>query len=230
MTEAEEKSSAKAADCVTDYVTDCTADTVESKAADADCTADCIAGKAAECAAETVESEAADAYSVTGDAADCEAAAAASCLSPGRPTWDEYFMAIANLAGTRSTCRRRQVGAVLVRDRHIIATGYNGAPEGLPHCLEVGCLREDLQVPSGQRHEMCIGVHAEQNLLIQAALAGSSPEGATLYCTHQPCIICAKMLINARIKRVVFQGDYPDALSRRLLSQAGVEFMRYSNR
>lgn len=144
-----------------------------------------------------------------------------------RPTWDEYFMAIASLAATRSTCLRRQVGAVLVRDCHIIATGYNGAPEGLPHCLDVGCLREDLQVPSGQRHEMCIGVHAEQNLLIQAALAGSSPEGATLYCTHQPCIICAKMLINARIKRVVFQGDYPDTLSRQLLDQAGVELEQY---
>lgn len=155
---------------------------------------------------------------------------AAPGLRAGRPTWDEYFMAIAKLAATRSTCLRRQVGAVLVQGRHIIATGYNGAPEGLPHCLEVGCLREDLQVPSGQRHEMCIGVHAEQNLLIQAALAGSSPEGATLYCTHQPCIICAKILINARVKRVVFLGDYPDALSRRLLAQAGVELMQYSDR
>jgi len=148
-------------------------------------------------------------------------------IKSGRPSWDEYFMSIASLAASRSTCLRRQVGAVLVQDRHIIATGYNGAPKGLPHCLEVGCLRAELKIPSGQRHEMCIGVHAEQNLLIQAALFGSSPEGATLYCTHQPCILCAKMIVNARIIRVVFKGDYPDALSRRILTQAGVSLEQF---
>ncbi|MGI6649397.1 MAG: deoxycytidylate deaminase [Bacillota bacterium] len=144
-----------------------------------------------------------------------------------RPSWDEYFMTMCDLVAQRSTCQRRQVGAVLVRDRHIIATGYNGAPTGLPHCLDVGCLRDELGIPSGERHEMCIGVHAEQNCLIQAALHGRSPAGATLYCTHQPCILCAKMLVNARIVRVVFRGDYPDPLARRIFDQAGVKLERF---
>jgi dCMP deaminase len=144
-----------------------------------------------------------------------------------RPAWDEYFMSIATLAACRSTCLRRQVGAVLVRDWHILATGYNGAPAGLAHCLEVGCLRDELKIPSGERHEMCIGVHAEQNLLIQAALYGGSPEGATIYCTHQPCTLCAKLMVNARIIRVVFKGEYPDSLSVSILSRAGVKLERY---
>ena len=144
-----------------------------------------------------------------------------------RPTWDEYFMAITELVAQRSTCRRRRVGAVLVRDHHIIATGYNGAPAGLPRCLDVGCLREQMQIPSGERHEICVGVHAEQNLLIQAALHGSSPEGATLYCTHQPCILCAKLIVNARIKRVVFKGDYPDSLAQKILHQAAIQLDKF---
>lgn len=147
-----------------------------------------------------------------------------------RPSWDEYFMTMCDLVAQRSTCQRRQVGAVLVRDRHIIATGYNGAPTGLPHCLDVGCLREDLGIPSGERHEMCIGVHAEQNCLIQAALHGSSPAGATLYCTHQPCILCAKMLVNAQIVRIVFRGDYPDPLTGKIIGQAGIKLERFEDR
>jgi len=144
-----------------------------------------------------------------------------------RPSWDEYFMAIARLAAQRSTCRRRQVGAVLVRENHIIATGYNGAPAGLPHCIDIGCLREEMGIPSGERHELCRGVHAEQNVLVQAALHGSSPQGATLYCTHQPCILCAKLIASAGIKRVVFEGDYPDALAQEILRQAGVSLERF---
>lgn len=143
-----------------------------------------------------------------------------------RPDWDEYFMNIARLAASRSTCRRRQVGAVLVRDRHIIATGYNGAPRGIRHCLDTGCLRDQLQIPSGERHELCVGVHAEQNLFIQAALHGSSPEGGTVYCTNQPCTLCAKLIVNAGVRRVVFEGNYPDPLARQILAEAGVELRR----
>ena len=134
-------------------------------------------------------------------------------------------MEIAELVSSRSTCLRRQVGAVLVRDKHIIATGYNGAPRGVAHCMEVGCLREKLGIPSGERHEMCRGTHAEQNAIIQAALHGVSTAGATLYCTHQPCILCAKMLINAGVEKVVFQGDYPDGLAVELINQANLEMV-----
>src|SRR5690554_2441360 len=130
-----------------------------------------------------------------------------------RPSWERYFMEIAELVSSRTTCLRRQVDAVLVRDKHIIATGYNGAPRGITHCMEAGCLREKLGIPSGERHEMCRGTHAEQNAIIQAALHGVSTAGSTLYCTHQPCILCAKMLINAGVERVVFQGNYPDGLA-----------------
>jgi dCMP deaminase len=132
-------------------------------------------------------------------------------------------MEIAELVSSRSTCLRRQVGAVLVRDKHIIATGYNGAPRGITHCMEAGCLREKLGIPSGERHEMCRGTHAEQNAIIQAALHGVSTAGSTLYCTHQPCILCAKMLINAGVERVVFQGNYPDGLAVELMNEAGIE-------
>lgn len=144
-----------------------------------------------------------------------------------RPSWDEYFMEIAYLVAKRSTCLRRQVGAVLVRSKHILSTGYNGAPRGVPHCLDVGCTREKLGIPSGQQQEHCRGIHAEQNAIIQAALHGVSTEGATLYCTNQPCTLCAKMLINAGIKRIVYEGEYPDDLARELLAEAGLPVERW---
>jgi dCMP deaminase len=144
-----------------------------------------------------------------------------------RPSWDDYFMAMAELAASRSTCRRRQVGAVLIAGDHVIATGYNGAPTGIPHCTDVGCLREKLGVPPGERHELCVGVHAEQNAIIQAALHGRSTRGTTLYSTCQPCVLCAKMAINAQIRRIVFQGTYPDRLAVELLTAAGVELVHY---
>ena len=132
-----------------------------------------------------------------------------------RPSWDEYFMQMAELTAQRSTCLRRQVGAIIVKEKHIIATGYNGAPKGLPHCEELGgCLREKLEIPSGERHELCRALHAEQNAIIQAATLGQSIEGATIYITHQPCIICAKMIINAGISRIVIRRGYPDEMSR----------------
>lgn len=140
-----------------------------------------------------------------------------------RPSWDEYFMKMANDVATRTTCLRRGVGAVIVKDRRILATGYNGVPTGLAHCSETGCLREQLGVPSGQRHEICRGLHAEQNAIIQAARLGISIEGATLYCTHQPCIICAKMIINSGIRRIVYKHGYPDEFALKLLHEAGVE-------
>lgn len=145
-----------------------------------------------------------------------------------RPSWDEYFMDIARLVAKRSTCLRRQVGAVLVRDKHILSTGYNGAPSGLRHCLEIGCLRDMRGIPSGTQQEICRGIHAEQNAIIQAALHGSSTQKATLYCTHQPCVLCAKMLINAGVERVVFAGDYPDALARELMEEAGIVLVHWT--
>ncbi|MEA3485571.1 MAG: cytidine/deoxycytidylate deaminase family protein, partial [Candidatus Aerophobetes bacterium] len=138
-----------------------------------------------------------------------------------RPSWDEYFMQITKLIAMRSTCLRRKVGALLVKDKRILSTGYNGAPSGLSHCAEVGCLRDKLEIPAGQRQEICRGLHAEQNAIIQAALHGVSIKEAVLYCTHQPCITCAKMLINAGIKKIVFEGDYPDELSFNMLKEAG---------
>ena len=138
-----------------------------------------------------------------------------------RPSLDEYFMEIASVVATRSTCLRHQVGAVLVREKRILSTGYNGAPMGLPHCLEVGCRRENVE--SGYRHELCRAVHAEQNAIIQAAIHGVSTTGATLYCTHQPCILCAKIIINSQIRRVVYGNPYPDDEALRFLEQAGVE-------
>ncbi|MFP4481389.1 MAG: deoxycytidylate deaminase [Thermovirgaceae bacterium] len=140
-----------------------------------------------------------------------------------RPGWDSYFMSIADVVSTRSTCLRRSVGAVIVRDRQIISTGYNGAPKGVPHCVDVGCLRKELSIPSGERHEMCRGSHAEINAIAQAAAVGSSTAGATLYCTHEPCAFCAKALINAGIVGLVFREPYPDELSRRLRKEAGLE-------
>ncbi|HPQ70971.1 MAG TPA: dCMP deaminase family protein [bacterium] len=143
----------------------------------------------------------------------------------GRPSWDQYFMEFARLARTRSTCLRRGVGAVLVKEKNVLATGYNGPPRGVPHCDETGCLRETMQVPSGQRHELCRGLHAEQNAIIQAAYHGTSIRGADLYSTTFPCVICTKMLINAGIKRIVYTEGYPDDLARQMLDQAGVELI-----
>jgi dCMP deaminase len=140
-----------------------------------------------------------------------------------RPSWDDYFMDITQRVATRSTCLRRSVGAVIVRDKRILSTGYNGAPRGLAHCAEVGCLREKMGIPSGQRPELCRGLHAEQNAIIQAALYGTPIEGSTLYCTTQPCVICAKMLINAGIVRIVYANPYPDEFSRNLLAEAQME-------
>ena len=131
---------------------------------------------------------------------------------------------MAELTAKRSTCLRRQVGAIIVKDKHIIATGYNGAPKGLPHCEELGgCYREKLGIPSGERHELCRALHAEQNAIIQAATLGQSIEGATIYVTHQPCIICAKMIINAGIGRIVVRNGYPDKMSEDMVKEANLE-------
>jgi len=132
------------------------------------------------------------------------------------------------LVAKRSTCLRRHVGAVLVKDRHLLATGYNGAPSGISHCLDSGCLREELRIPSGERHELCRGLHAEQNAIIQAAKHGVNIDGATLYCTTAPCVICAKMLINAGIRRIVYRDGYPDGLSRSMLEEAALDFVAFS--
>lgn len=144
----------------------------------------------------------------------------------GRPDWDEYFLDIAALVARRSTCRRRSVGALLVRDRRLLTTGYNGAPSGLRHCLDIGCLREEMKIPSGERHELCRGLHAEQNAIIQAALHGVSVDGATLYCTNQPCVICAKMLINAGVVRLVIRDGYRDDLAALMFEEAGIEVIQ----
>lgn len=147
-----------------------------------------------------------------------------------RPSWDEYFMQMAELTAQRSTCLRRKVGAVIVKDKHIIATGYNGAPRGLRHCGELGgCLRQKLGVPSGQRHELCRALHAEQNAIIQAATLGQSIENASIYITHQPCVICAKMIINAGINRIVVKEGYPDELSKEILEEAGLRIIMLEN-
>lgn len=144
-----------------------------------------------------------------------------------RPTWDQYFMELTAVVARRATCLRREVGATVVRDKRILATGYNGAPSGLPHCLDVGCIRDELGVPSGERQELCRGLHAEQNAIIQAGLYGVSLKGGTLYVTLAPCVTCAKMIINAGIERVVFQDAYPDQLALELLAQARVEVVRW---
>jgi dCMP deaminase len=143
-----------------------------------------------------------------------------------RPSWNDYFMGIADLVAGRATCIRRKVGAVLVKDRRILCSGYNGAPAGLPHCKETGCLRRQLNVPSGVKHELCRGVHAEQNVIIQAAYHGVAVAGATLYCTHQPCSICAKMLINAGIQEIYFRDGYDDPLAMDMFDRAEVTLTR----
>lgn len=147
-----------------------------------------------------------------------------------RPTWDQYFIDITHLVATRSTCLRRQVGALLVKDRNILATGYNGTPSGIRHCEETGCLREQLKVPSGERHELCRGLHAEQNAIIQAARHGININGSTLYCTTMPCIICTKMLINAGILRIVYDEGYADELAREMVTEAGIEVAHFDRK
>ncbi|MBE8539876.1 deaminase [Geoglobus acetivorans] len=144
-----------------------------------------------------------------------------------RPSLDEYFMSIARVVASRSTCLRQNVGAVIVRDKRILSTGYNGAPMGLPHCFDIGCLRKELNIPSGERHELCRAVHAEQNAIIQAAYHGVSIKDATLYTTHQPCIMCAKMIINAGIKKVVYGKDYADNRGLEFLKEAGIEIVYF---
>jgi dCMP deaminase len=143
-----------------------------------------------------------------------------------RPSTDEYFMEIARVVARRSTCLRNNVGAVIVKDKRILSTGYNGAPHNLEHCLDIGCIREQQNIASGTRHELCRAVHAEQNAIIQSALHGVSIQDATVYCTHQPCILCAKMLINAHIRRVVFENSYPDREALSFFKNAGVEVVQ----
>ncbi|MDE7315861.1 MAG: cytidine/deoxycytidylate deaminase family protein [Mucispirillum sp.] len=144
-----------------------------------------------------------------------------------RPSWDDYFMEMTKLTSTRSSCLRRHVGAVLVKDTRAIATGYNGAPAGVTHCEVTGCLRQKLNVPSGERHELCRGLHAEQNAIIQAALYGVSTEGATLYCTTKPCSICTKMIINAKITKIVYEEYYEDSLADELLKDTDIRILQY---
>lgn len=148
-------------------------------------------------------------------------------MADTRPSWDEYFMDITRRVATRSTCLRRAVGAILVHDKRIIASGYNGGPSGLAHCLDIGCLREKLGIPSGQQHELCRGIHAEQNAIIQAARYGVSIEGSVLYCTTQSCTQCTKMLINAGITEIVYAEGYPDDLARELLEESGIIVRRF---
>jgi dCMP deaminase len=143
-----------------------------------------------------------------------------------RPAWETYFMEITALVAKRSTCLRRAVGAIIVKDKRILATGYNGAPSGIRHCAETGCLREKLKVASGQRHELCRGIHAEQNAIIQAAYHGVSIRGATLFCTNMPCSICAKMLINAGIAKICYQSGYADPLSLEMIEEARIELVQ----
>lgn len=143
-----------------------------------------------------------------------------------RPDWDAYFMEIASLVSKRSTCLRRQVGAVIVKDKNILSTGYNGAPSGITHCEVTGCLREKLNVPSGERHELCRGLHAEQNAIIQAAFHGTSIKDSTLYCTNLPCSICSKMLINAGIIKIIFKEGYMDDLGKEMIEESGIVLER----
>src|SRR5210317_998512 len=146
-----------------------------------------------------------------------------------RPSWETYFMNITRLVAERSTCTRRAVGAVLVKEKRILSTGYNGAPSGLKHCLEVGCLREQLGVESGKMHELCRGIHAEQNAIIQAAYHGVSVKGATIFCTNLPCSICAKMIINAGITTIRYHSGYADSLAQELLGEAGIELKQITS-
>lgn len=143
--------------------------------------------------------------------------------SKPRPSWDEYFMELTTVVSKRSTCLKRQVGAIVVKDYRVLTSGYNGAPKGIEHCGKRGCIRKDMKVPSGQRHELCRGLHAEQNAIIQAAWHGVKIEGATMYCTYQPCIICVKMMINSGIKGLVYSGGYPDELAAEMLKESKIK-------
>ncbi len=143
-----------------------------------------------------------------------------------RKSWDDYFMSIAQLVAQRSTCLRRHVGAVIVKNKRILATGYNGAPSGIIHCIEDGCLRQRLKIPAGKRHEICRGTHAEQNAIIQAATFGVNISNALIYTTHQPCFICTKMIINAHISEIFFIDEYPDELALGMLKQAKIPFKK----
>ncbi len=145
-----------------------------------------------------------------------------------RPSWDEYFMEITKLVAQRSTCLRRQVGAIIVKEKKILTTGYNGAPSGTTHCLDIGCLRDKLNVPSGERHELCRALHAEQNAIIQAAQHGVSIKGGVLYSTLQPCSLCSKMIINSGITAVYYEDGYPDQMALDLFEEAHIEFIRIS--
>ncbi|OQY08636.1 MAG: cytidine deaminase [Fusobacteriia bacterium 4572_132] len=145
----------------------------------------------------------------------------------GRPDWNEYFMEITELVATRATCVRRKVGAIIVRENRILATGYNGAPSGLAHCLDIGCLRDKMNIPSGERQELCRGIHAEQNALIQASKFGIALDGSTIYVTNQPCITCSKLIINAGIKKIIYKNPYPDKLALELLKEANIEVIIY---
>lgn len=146
-----------------------------------------------------------------------------------RPSWDEIFMQVADVVSQRSTCLRRKVGAVLVKDRHIIATGFNGAPAGMEHCIDKGvCLREELGVPSGERLDYCYAVHSEANLIIQSAIHGRDTRGSEVYLTCSPCTMCAKLLVNAGIKRICYKDNYPDKLAMEILRSGGVLVENYS--
>ena len=142
--------------------------------------------------------------------------------------WDEYFMSMAELASKRSTCLRRQVGAVIVKDNQVLATGYNGAPKGLPNCCDLGdCLRQKMNIPSGERHELCRAVHAENNAITQCAVNGVSCKGGTIYITDSPCIMCLKQIINAGIKKIVALEMYPDKMSQEMLNACNIQFIKY---
>jgi dCMP deaminase len=145
-----------------------------------------------------------------------------------RPTWDEYFMRMAFLAASRANCIRRKVGAIIVKDRNIIATGYNGPPSGLANCSDVGCIRDDMNVKSGERHELCRGLHAEQNAIIQAAVHGSSIKDSKIYVTTHPCVVCAKMIINAKIDEIIFADGYPDELSELMFLESSIVRRQFS--
>jgi len=147
-----------------------------------------------------------------------------------RPSWEEYFVDITHLVAKRSTCLRRQVGAILVKDKKILATGYNGAPSRLEHCLDIGCLREKLGIPSGERVELCRGLHAEQNAIIQAAYHGVRIRGATLYTTLHPCIICSKMIINAGIEKIVYEEGYSDKLAEKMLNESRIKVRKFDRK
>lgn len=140
-----------------------------------------------------------------------------------RPDWNEYFMKIAEDVSSRSTCIRRHVGAIIVKDKRILSTGYNGAPKGLEHCTTETCLRNIYNVPSGEKHELCRGLHAEQNAIIQAASHGVSIDGAVIFVTHQPCVICTKMLINSGIKTFYYKNPYNDKLALEMMKDARIE-------